>query len=80
VNINPFPIGGARNPPAQPFFPSQTVANQDTARIPQDLTPFINAGTITQATLDNPNVVLANEIATQNMQSFVTLVITTDAA
>jgi hypothetical protein len=78
VNINPFPIGGAQNPPTTPFFPSQTVTNQNTARIPQNLTPF--AGTITQPMLDNPNVVLANEIASQNMQSFVTLVVTSDAA
>jgi hypothetical protein len=61
-------------------FKSQTATNQNTARIPQDLTPFITAGTITQAMLDDPNVVLANEIASQNMQSFVTLIITTDAA
>jgi len=82
VNINPFPIGGAQKPsaPGTRFFPSQTVTNPDTARIPQDLTPFINANTITQAMLDNPNVVLANEIASQDMQSFVTLIITTDAA
>jgi hypothetical protein len=80
VNINPFPIGKAQNPPSTPFFPSQTATNQNTPRIPQDLTPFINAGTITQAMLDDPNVVLANEIASQNMQSFVTLIITTDAA
>lgn len=80
VNINPFPIGGAQNPPSSPFFPSQTVTNQNTARIPQDLAPFITANTITQPMLDNPNVVLANEIASQNMQSFVTLIITTDAA
>jgi hypothetical protein len=80
VNINPFPIGGAQNPPGTPFFPSQTATNQNTARIPQDLTTFIAAGTITQPMLDNPNVVLANEIASQNMQSFVTLIVTTDAA
>jgi hypothetical protein len=80
VNINPFPIGGAQQPsaPGTRAFASQTVTNQNTARIPQDLTPF--AATITQAMLDNPNVVLANEIASQNMQSFVTLIITTDAA
>jgi hypothetical protein len=80
VNINPFPIGKAQNPPSNPTFKSQTATNQNTARIPQDLTPFITAGTITQAMLDNPNVVLANEIASQDMESFVTLVITTDAA
>jgi hypothetical protein len=82
VNINPFPIGGVQQPsaPGTRFFPSQTATDQDTARIPQDLTPFINAGTITQPMLDDPNIVLANEIASQNMQSFVTLIITTDAA
>jgi hypothetical protein len=82
VNINPFPIGGAQQPsaPATRFFPNQTATNPNTARIPQDLTSFIAAGTITQAMLDNPNVVLQNEIASQNMQSFVTLIVTTDSA
>ena len=82
VNINPFPIGGAQQPSADGtrFFPNQTATNQNTARIPQDLTSFIAAGTITQAMLDNPNVVLQNEIASQNMQSFVTLIVTTDSA
>ena len=82
VNINPFPIGGAQQPsaPGTRFFPSQTATNPGTARIPQDLTSFIAAGTITQAMLDNPNVVLQNEIASQNIQSFVTLIVTTDSA
>ena len=82
VNINPFPIGGPQKPsaPGTRFFDSQDVTKQKTARIPQDLTPFVAAGTITQAMLDNPNVVLQNEIASQNIQSFVTLIITTDSA
>lgn len=58
----------------------QTATAQGTARIPQDLAPFIAAGTITQAMLDNPNVVLQTEIATQDIQSFVTLIVTTDSA
>jgi hypothetical protein len=80
VNINPFFIGQAQQPstPTTHFFPSQTAATPHTARIPQDLTPFIAAGTITQAMIDNPNVVLQNEIASQDMESFVTLVVTTD--
>jgi hypothetical protein len=81
VNINPFPIGGAQKPStpaANRFFPSQTVTNQNTARIPQNLGPF--ATTINQDMLDNPNVVLKNEIATQTIQSFVTLIVTTDSA
>lgn len=80
VNINPFPIGGAQPPAGTHPFPSQNVTTPNTARIPQDLTSFVAAGTITQAILDNPNVVLKDEIASQNIQSFVTLVITTDAA
>ena len=80
VNINPFPIGGVQEPAGTPVFESQTATNAGTARIPQDLTPFIAAGTITQAILENPNVVLQNEIATQNIESFVTLIVTTDAA
>jgi hypothetical protein len=80
VNVNPFPIGGAQPPAGTHPFPSQNVNTSNTARIPQDLTSFNAAGTITQAILDNPNTVLKNEIASQTIQSFVTLVITTDAA
>ena len=39
-------------------FPSQTAVTQGTARIPQDLTPWLNAGTITQGLLDDPNQML----------------------
>ena len=80
VNINPFPIGGAQQPAGTHTFPSQNVNTPNTARIPQNLASFVAAGTITQAILDNPNTVLMNEIASQNIQSFVTLIITTDAA
>jgi len=48
-------------------FPSQTAANSETARIPQDLTSYIAAGTITQAMLDDPNTVLRNHIAGQTI-------------
>jgi hypothetical protein len=82
VNMNPFPIGGEQQPsaPGTRFFPSQQADTPDTARLPQDLSSFIAAKTITQEMLDNPNVVLMNEIATQNIHSFVTLIVTTDAA
>ena len=81
VNINPFFIGGAQQPsaPGTRFFPNQTATTPNTARIPQDLTPFITAKTITQEMIDNPNVVLKNEIASQDMESFVTLIVTTDS-
>jgi hypothetical protein len=82
VNINPFFIGQAQQPsaPGTRFFPNQTATNQGTARIPQDLTSFINAGTITQEMIDNPNVILQKEIESQDIESFVTLIVTTDAA
>jgi hypothetical protein len=78
VNINPFPIGGAQQPsaPGTRFFLSQDVTQQKTARIPQDLTPF--AASITQPMLDDPNIVLRNHLIGLNVDSFVTLVITTD--
>lgn len=61
-----------------PFrFPSQTATDPNTLRIPQDLAPFIAQGTITQAMLDNPNSVLSNLIAKQNIISTTTLFIST---
>ena len=51
----PFNIG---SPPSKVPFPSQQASNNDTARIPQDLTSFVAAGTITQAMLDDPNTCL----------------------
>jgi hypothetical protein len=58
-------------------FPSQTVTDEKTERIPQDLTSFAAAGTITQEILDDPNLVLANHIANQNVTSFVAMTINT---
>jgi hypothetical protein len=48
-------------------FPSQTAADTGTFRLPQDLTSFIAAGTITQDILDNPNIVLKNRADAQNI-------------
>ncbi|WYZ34269.1 hypothetical protein EsH8_I_000545 [Colletotrichum jinshuiense] len=52
--ITPFVIGKTRLQP----FPSQTAAKNGESRIPQDLTPFIKANTITQEMIDDPNSVL----------------------
>jgi hypothetical protein len=54
-DITPFVEGSPGN--LIPF-PSQTANGHGTARIPQDLTSFINQGTITQAILSDPNNVL----------------------
>jgi hypothetical protein len=66
--ITPFSTqpAGAHLPPGPPAlirFPSQTAADQQTFRIPQDLSSFIAAGTITQAILDDPNTLLRNHNA-----------------
>jgi len=77
VDITPIVIKtGARTPK----FPSQTAADQTTARIPQDLTPFMLQGTINQALLDNPNSLLVNQIAGQTIVSTTTLIIATNPA
>jgi hypothetical protein len=66
VDITPF----STDPPhTKNHFPSQTAATKNTARIPQDLTSFIAAGTITQAMLTDPNTLLRNHIASQTMTS-----------
>ncbi|WP_146101777.1 heme-binding protein [Rhodopila globiformis] len=73
VDITPIAIGTGKLVP----FPSQTVTNQGTPRIPQDLTSFTAAGTITQAILSDPTTVLRNHIAGQNIVSTDVLVIDT---
>ncbi len=74
VDITPFTTAPPHN---KIPFPSQTATNKDTARIPQDLSSFITHGTITQAILDDPNSILRSHIATQNIVSTTTLLIST---
>jgi hypothetical protein len=77
VNITPFTIGQPNN---KIQFPSQIASDKDTARIPQDLTSFVEAGTITQAMLDDPNTLLRNHIAPQTITSTTVIVISTGPA
>jgi len=77
VDITPFAIA----PPQKKIvFPSQTATNNASPRIPQDLSSFIAAETITQAMLTDPNTVLRNHIAGQTITSTVTIVISTTPA
>jgi hypothetical protein len=75
VNITPFVTGS--NPPTLIPFPSQTATNAGTPRIPQDLTSFIAAGTITQAILDDPNTLLRNHISKQKIVATTAIFIST---
>jgi hypothetical protein len=77
ANINPFPIGGVQPPIGTHPFLSQVATNSGPARIPQDLSSYIAAGTITQAILDDPNTVLRNHLAGQDLVNFTTIIIST---
>ncbi|HYL39315.1 MAG TPA: heme-binding protein [Bryobacteraceae bacterium] len=74
VDITPFQTG---NPANRIKFPSQTASDPRTARIPQDLSSFIAAGTITQAILDDPNTLLRNHISNQKITKTIALIIST---
>jgi hypothetical protein len=81
VDITPFPAVDPGGSPGQriPFL-SQTLTNADTSRIPQDLSSFNTAGTITQEILSNPNQVLLNHIQGQNIVSTTEIDISTAPA
>jgi hypothetical protein len=74
VDITPFLTAP---PNTKITFPSQTAANSVTARIPQDLSSFIAAGTITQAILTDPNTILRDHIASQRIISTTVIQIST---
>jgi hypothetical protein len=80
------PVGMTPFPPAQPAhpiippFPSQTATNNNTARLPQNLAPFIAAGTITQPILDDPNTLLRNQILHQTITETIVIGISTNPA
>jgi hypothetical protein len=84
VDITPFStpaIGIPSDPqPRLPKFPSQTAASNNTARIPQDLSAFIAAGTLTQAMLDNPNSLLQDQISHQTILETTTISVSTQPA
>lgn len=56
MDITPTVIGTSNKIP----FAAQNASATNTPRLPQDLTKFIAAGTITQAILTDPNIVLRN--------------------
>ena len=77
-NIAPVDITPIIKATGKPFrFPSQTAADPNTLRIPQDLGPFIARGTITQTMLDNPNSLLKDLVDKQNIVSTTTIFIST---
>jgi hypothetical protein len=79
VDITPH-LDANDHPLPPRVLPNLVADNQNTFRIPQDLTPFIAAGTITQAMLTDPNTVLRNQIAQQKIRQTVTIDISTRPA
>jgi hypothetical protein len=79
VGMTPFPPAQPAHPISPPF-PSQTATNNNTARLPQNLVPFIAAGTITQAILDDPNTLLRNQILHQKITETIVIGISTNPA
>jgi hypothetical protein len=77
VDITPF-TGGSPNSTVS--FHSQNANNQTTPRIPQDLSSFIAAGTITQTMLTDPNTVLRDQIQNQHITRTVVILISTNPA
>ncbi len=77
VDITPF-VGG--QPTNKTPFPSQVVTNANTPRLPQNLAPFIAAGTITQAMVTDPGTVLRTQIQHQTITETVVIGISTHPA
>jgi hypothetical protein len=77
IGMTPFPVGNPTNPIP---FPSQTATTTDSARLPQNLGPFIAAGTITQAILDDVTSLLRNQILNQTITQTIAILISTNPA
>jgi hypothetical protein len=73
IDITPSLLSSGRKIP----FASQTATNEGTPRIPQDLAPFLAAGKITQAMLDDPASILRQAISGQNIVSTTAISIST---
>lgn len=68
------------NPSEGAPFPSQIAENAATARIPQDLTAFLAAGTISEAMLNDPNTFIRSHVQASNVTEFVRIDISTSPA
>ncbi|KAF9776220.1 hypothetical protein IL306_005627 [Fusarium sp. DS 682] len=75
VDITPTIVGTTQ----KIKFRSQTLANKDTHRLPQDLSSFDQAGTITQAILSDPNTVLRNANVGKNIVENTTFEVSSEA-
>ena len=77
IDIKPFTVGNPAKRIGKATFQALDVSNQATPRIPQDLSTFIKAQTITQQILDDPNTVLRNAINGQKIIKTTTFEVST---
>ncbi|MHC1560000.1 heme-binding protein [Actinomycetospora sp. C-140] len=77
VSITPFPIGGDQKTQGIEF-PSQTAANANTFRLPQDLKAFIDTGRITQELLTDPTFAMRQRAEQQDITATTVIVIDTN--
>ena len=76
-SITPFVIG---NPSDSKKMKSQVVTDEDTSRLPQDLTPFIREGTITADILQNPVIPLTQINSQIRISETLTFTVSTQSA
>lgn len=74
VSVKPFGEGDIHT---KIDLGSLNVSDSTTPRIPQDLSKFITAGTITQDVLDDPNTILRNAIEGQNITQTIAFTVST---
>ncbi|KAK2773775.1 hypothetical protein CKAH01_13454 [Colletotrichum kahawae] len=79
VDITPFPIGQIQTKDNGIVFDSQTATNGATHRLPQDLTLFLNNGSITAKMIEDPNVVLSEVNMKKTITKSTTFTVSTDS-
>jgi hypothetical protein len=77
IDITPFGTGSTDVPGNQVTFPNQNIADEKTVRIPQNLSSFVTAGTITAAMLKDPATFIRNHSQHQTVTSAVKISIST---
>jgi hypothetical protein len=79
IDVTPFPIGTTTGLNPNPFANSMDANSTNSPRIPQTLTNFVKAGTITTDIIKNPNLVLQNAIKGQDIRENITFEVSTGA-
>jgi hypothetical protein len=77
IDVTPFPIGTNQGLNPNPFANSMDASSTNSPRIPQTLTKFVQAGTITTDIIKNPNLVLQNAIKGQDIRENISFEVAT---